>query len=65
MTEPEAVALHTSRGYETPRSKTLMRWTAVFADITCKGYLRPICKVGLMLCSQLQHRRWLSAVRPP
>lgn len=30
--EPEAIALHTSRGYETPSSKTLMRWSVVASD---------------------------------
>jgi alpha-1,3-glucosyltransferase len=33
--EPEAVALHSSRGYETPSSKVLMRWTAIVADLVC------------------------------
>jgi len=33
--EPEAVALHSSRGYETPSSKVLMRWTAIAADLVC------------------------------
>ena len=31
--EPEAVALHSSRGYETSFSKTLMRWSVVASDI--------------------------------
>lgn len=31
--EPEAVALGTSRGYETPTSKALLRWTVVLSDI--------------------------------
>lgn len=30
--EPESVALHTSRGYETPSSKLLMRWTVLSSD---------------------------------
>ncbi|KAH7442377.1 hypothetical protein KP509_03G085700 [Ceratopteris richardii] len=30
--EPESVALHTSRGYETPSSKRLMRWTVLTSD---------------------------------
>eukprot|EP00250_Pteridium_aquilinum_P008093 c17665_g1_i1 orf=164-1666(+) len=30
--EPAAVALHTSRGYETPSSKLLMRWTVLTSD---------------------------------
>ena len=31
--EPEAVALGTSRGYETPDSKTLLRWSVVASDV--------------------------------
>lgn len=31
--EPDAVALHTSHGYETQSSKTLMRWSVVVSDI--------------------------------
>lgn len=31
--DPKAVELHTSRGYETPRSKLLMRWTVLLSDI--------------------------------
>ncbi|KAI5062255.1 hypothetical protein GOP47_0022794 [Adiantum capillus-veneris] len=30
--EPDSVALHTSRGYETPSSKLLMRWTVLTSD---------------------------------
>lgn len=30
--DPQSVALHTSRGYETPRSKLLMRWTVLTSD---------------------------------
>lgn len=30
--EPESVALHKSRGYETPSSKLLMRWTVLSSD---------------------------------
>jgi hypothetical protein len=31
--EPEAVALGSSRGYETPSSKSLLRWTVVLSDV--------------------------------
>ncbi len=31
--EPAAVALGTSQGYETPSSKTLLRWTVVLSDV--------------------------------
>ncbi|BBN05231.1 alpha-1,3-glucosyltransferase [Marchantia polymorpha subsp. ruderalis] len=31
--EPEAVALHSSRGYESPSSKILMRWTVLSSDM--------------------------------
>eukprot|EP00271_Cylindrocystis_brebissonii_P014186 TRINITY_DN35456_c0_g1_i1.p1 TRINITY_DN35456_c0_g1~~TRINITY_DN35456_c0_g1_i1.p1 ORF type:complete len:541 (+),score=52.67 TRINITY_DN35456_c0_g1_i1:285-1907(+) len=31
--EPDAVALNTSRGYESKNSKVLMRWTVISADI--------------------------------
>ena len=31
--EPEAVALGSSRGYETPASKTLLRWSVVASDV--------------------------------
>ncbi|GLJ43800.1 hypothetical protein SUGI_0911850 [Cryptomeria japonica] len=31
--EPQSVALHTSRGYETPSSKLLMRWTVLSSDV--------------------------------
>ena len=31
--EPGAIALFTSRGYEMPSSKTLMRWSVVISDI--------------------------------
>ena len=31
--EPEAVALHTSRGYETYSSRLLMRWSALVSDL--------------------------------
>ncbi|GAB4815387.1 hypothetical protein N2152v2_002433 [Parachlorella kessleri] len=35
LLDPEAVALGTSRGYETSFSKLLMRWTVVFSDVVC------------------------------
>ncbi|KAL2636217.1 hypothetical protein R1flu_007696 [Riccia fluitans] len=31
--QPEAVALHTSRGFESPSSKMLMRWTVLSSDV--------------------------------
>jgi len=31
--EPDAIALHTSHGYETHTSKTLMRWSVVVSDV--------------------------------
>ena len=31
--DPAAFQLHSSRGYETPWSKVLMRWSVVVADI--------------------------------
>jgi len=31
--EPQAVALGSSRGYETPTSKQLLRWTVVLSDL--------------------------------
>ncbi|GAQ86987.1 alpha-1,3-glucosyltransferase [Klebsormidium nitens] len=31
--EPEAVGLESSRGYETPSSKLLMRWTVLLSDV--------------------------------
>lgn len=34
--DPAAVALHTSRGYETYFSKQLMRWTVLLSDILSK-----------------------------
>ena len=33
LLEPDAVALHTSHGYETPHSKFLMRLTVIASDI--------------------------------
>ena len=37
---PEAAALGTSRGYETPSSKTWLRWSVVASDVL--GELRPV-----------------------
>ena len=34
--EPDAVALHTSHGYESPHSKFLMRLTVIASDILGK-----------------------------
>jgi hypothetical protein len=31
--DPAAVALHTSRGYETYFSKQLLRWTVILSDL--------------------------------
>ena len=45
--EPAAVELHTSRGYETPSSKLLLRWTVVLSDLV--GAV-----VVLWLCVRLQ-----------
>jgi hypothetical protein len=34
--DPAAVALHTSRGYETYFSKQLLRWTVILSDLLSK-----------------------------
>jgi alpha-1,3-glucosyltransferase len=35
--DPAAVALHTSRGYETYFSKQLLRWTVILSDLLSEG----------------------------
>jgi alpha-1,3-glucosyltransferase len=45
--DPKAFALHTSRGYETPWSKLLLRWSVLCADVlgTLRSYNTPVrCK---------------------
>lgn len=38
--EPDAVALHTSHGYETPHSKFLMRLTVIASDLLGNQFVR-------------------------
>ena len=57
--EPEAVALGTSRGYETPSSKTLLRWSAVAADVLGEPF--PHLRLGapsMRSCAGHQRAAW-------